>query len=75
MGKTEIVPGAVSSEGYLFNNSHKYAKLYDELYLLNKDRIKFKELPGYFANGSTGLYFIFTVDFPKQLIYNSDDWN
>ena len=41
---------------------------------LNKERIPYHEVPGYFAAGTTGIYFIITIDEPVNLAYNANDW-
>ena len=45
-----------------------------ELAYLDKSKISFYEVPGYFAAGTTGLYFIFSVDEPINLVYDEKNW-
>jgi len=45
------------------------------LTFLDKTRFPYKEVPGYWAIGTCGKYFIFTIDEPKSLIHNQDDWD
>jgi hypothetical protein len=47
----------------------------EELYFLDKNRIPYKEVPGYFASGTCGLYFIITIQEPVSLVHNSNDWD
>ena len=47
----------------------------DELAYLDKTRIPYHEVPGYFVAGTTGLYFIITIDEPVDLQYDNDDWD
>jgi len=46
-----------------------------ELAFLDKTKVSFYEVPGYFAAGTTGLYFIFSVDQPVDLVFNQANWN
>jgi hypothetical protein len=46
-----------------------------ELAYLDKTRIPYHELPGYFVAGTTGLYFIITIDEPVNLQFDGDDWD
>ena len=39
------------------------------------DDVPFFELPGFFAAGCAGIYFMFTIDMPVDLIHNADDWD
>ena len=45
-----------------------------DLYYWDKRRIPYHEVPGYFAAGTTGIYFIITIEEPIELCYNGDDW-
>lgn len=45
-----------------------------ELCYLDKKRIPYKELPGYFVFGTCGVYFFLTLDEPVELISNDDDF-
>ncbi len=45
-----------------------------ELYYLDKTKFPYKEVPGFFANGTCGFYFFVTIDEPTSLIHNPDDW-
>ena len=47
----------------------------EEMYYLNKDRIPYHEVSGYFAAGTTGVYFIITIEEPVNLCYDASDWN
>lgn len=47
----------------------------EEMYYLNKDRIPYHEVSGYFAAGTTGVYFIVTIEEPVNLCYDASDWN
>lgn len=46
----------------------------DGLMYLDKTRIPYHEVPGYFSVGTTGLYFIITITEPISLVYDADDW-
>ncbi len=46
-----------------------------ELSYLDKSRIPYHEVPGYFIAGTTGLYFVITVDEPVDLQYDNEDWD
>lgn len=46
-----------------------------ELAYLNKVRIPYHEVPGYFVAGTTGLYFIVTIDEPVDLQFDPSDWD
>ena len=46
----------------------------DGLTFLDKSRIPYHEVPGYFAAGTAGIYFIITIDEPTDLVYNGDEW-
>jgi len=43
--------------------------------VLDVERIQFYEVPPAFATGCSGLYFIFNVEIPVNLVYNGADWN
>ena len=45
-----------------------------ELHFLDKSRIPYHEMPGMFAAGTTGLYFIITIEEPVNLVYNAAEW-
>ena len=47
----------------------------EEMYYLNKDRIPYHEVSGYFAAGTAGVYFIVTIEEPVNLCYDASDWN
>lgn len=42
--------------------------------VLNMEQIRFFEVPPAFAFGTSGLYFIFTVENPVNLVYNAAEW-
>ncbi len=42
--------------------------------VLNMEQIRFYEVPPAFAFGSAGLYFIFTVENPVNLVYDAAEW-
>jgi hypothetical protein len=42
--------------------------------VLSAESIRFFEVPPAFAFGTAGLYFIFTVENPVNLVYNATDW-
>lgn len=46
----------------------------DELMYLDKSRFPYKEVPGYFAAGTCGIYFFVTIKEPTNLCENQDDW-
>lgn len=46
----------------------------EELMYLDKTRFPYKELPGYFASGTCGIYFFVTIKEPTNLCHNTDDW-
>lgn len=46
-----------------------------ELTYLDKTRIPYHEVPGYFSVGTTGLYFIITIDEPTELTFKPEDWD
>lgn len=43
--------------------------------VLSAENIRFFEVPPAFAFGSAGLYFIFTIENPVNLVYNATEWN
>lgn len=43
--------------------------------VLSAENIRFFEVPPAFAFGAAGLYFIFTVENPVNLVYNAEQWN
>lgn len=43
--------------------------------VLSAENIRFFEVPPAFAFGSAGLYFIFTVENPVNLVYDAAQWN
>ena len=47
----------------------------EEMYYLNKDRMPYHEVSGYFAAGTAGVYFIVTIEEPVNLCYDASDWN
>lgn len=46
-----------------------------ELAYLDKSRIPYHDVPGYFSVGTTGLYFILTLDEPIDLGFMDNDWD
>lgn len=46
-----------------------------ELLYLDKTRFPYKEVPGYFAAGTCGVYFFVTIKEPTNLVDNPNDWN
>jgi hypothetical protein len=46
----------------------------DDLTYLQKSRFPYHEVPGMFAAGTTGVYFILTLDEPVNLVYDGNDW-
>jgi hypothetical protein len=42
---------------------------------LQLDRMPYYEIPGYAYNGATGVYFMITVDTPKDLQYDVTEWS
>ena len=46
----------------------------DELMFLDKTRFPYHELPGMFVAGTTGIYFMLTLEEPVNLVYNSICW-
>lgn len=49
-------------------------RLENEMTYFDTSRIPFYELEGYAIAGCTGLYFMVTVDQPRNLCYNEDEW-
>ena len=43
--------------------------------VLNMEQIRFHEVPPAFAFGTSGLYFIFTVENPVNLVYDAAEWD
>lgn len=43
--------------------------------VLNMEQIRFFEVPPAFAFGCSGLYFIFTVENPVNLMYDAAEWD
>jgi len=43
--------------------------------VLNMENIRFYEVPPAFAFGCSGLYFIFTVENPVNLVYDAAEWD
>lgn len=48
--------------------------LESDLNYLQTDKVEFHEIPGFFAMGSTGIYFTFVVDNPVTLVYDESEW-
>ena len=48
--------------------------LANNMAFLHLDRMPYYEIPGYAFNGAGGLYFIITVDQPKDLQYDANEW-
>ncbi len=46
----------------------------DGLFLLDSSRIPYYEIPGYFANGCVGIYFMIYNDEPTNLAYVQSEW-
>ena len=46
----------------------------EELMYLDKQRMPDFEIDEYFANGSTGLYFMISFNEPTELIHDDNDW-
>jgi len=46
----------------------------DDLMYLDKTRFPYKEVPGYFAAGTCGIYFFVTVKEPTDLCDVANDW-
>lgn len=45
-----------------------------ELMYVDNTRIPYHEVPGQFAGGTTGLYFVISIDEPINLVYNAAEW-
>lgn len=43
--------------------------------IIDLENIKFHEVPPAFATGCSGLYFIFSVDNPVNLVFNAEEWD
>lgn len=43
--------------------------------VLDVEKIQFYEVPPAFATGCSGLYFIFNIENPVNLVYDGDEWN
>lgn len=52
----------------------KDSNLLPELSYLDKTKFPYKEVPGYFASGTCGIYFFVTIKEPTNLCDNADDW-
>ncbi|MDD4490395.1 MAG: hypothetical protein PHD30_07840 [Paludibacter sp.] len=50
------------------------SRLENDMVYLVTERIPYNEIPGYFANGCTGLFFIIPVNIPTNLCYDSEEW-
>ena len=46
----------------------------DELAYLDVRDVRYKELPGFFADGLTGLFFMITLREPTSLVYDAAEW-
>lgn len=44
------------------------------MYLDNK-QIPYHEVPGQFAGGTTGIYFVLTIEEPINLVYDATEWD
>jgi len=51
------------------------ADLANEMAYLAVDEIRSRELGGDFLNGTTGLYFMISMDEPLDLQYNGEEWD
>ena len=45
-----------------------------ELMFLDKSRFPYKEVPGYWAAGTCGIYFFITIKEPVSLVYDANDY-
>ena len=45
-----------------------------ELAYVDNSRIPYHEVPGQFAGGTAGLYFVIAIDEPISLVYNATEW-
>lgn len=52
----------------------KDSSLIDDLMFLDKTRFPYHEMPGMFAAGTTGIYFIMTLEEPLDLMFNALEW-
>lgn len=52
----------------------KDSMIIQEMIYLDKTRIPYHEVPGMFAAGTTGLYFIITINEPVNLVFDESDW-
>lgn len=52
----------------------KDSTILPELMFLDKVRFPYKEVPGYWAAGTCGIYFFITVKDPVSLIYDANDY-
>lgn len=52
----------------------KDSAILPELMFLDKSRFPYKEVPGYFASGTCGIYFFVTIKEPIDLCDKQDDW-
>lgn len=43
--------------------------------LVNLEQVRFYEVPPAFATGCSGLYFVFYLQEPVNLVYNAADWD
>lgn len=50
------------------------AHLANQMVYLSTERITFNELPGLFANNSTGLFFMIPLDLPIDLSWKEEEW-
>lgn len=46
----------------------------EDLMYLDKTRMSYKEVPGFFSVGTCGVYLIITIEEPVDLTINQDDW-
>ena len=51
------------------------AALANNMTYLQLERLPYYEIPGAAFNGATGVYFMITVDTPKNLQYDASEWN
>lgn len=45
-----------------------------DMMYVDKTRFPYREVPGYFAAGTCGIYFFITIEEPKNLCYDGDDY-
>lgn len=50
------------------------SRLENDMVYLVTDRISYNEIPGFFANGCTGIYFMIPVNLPVNLCYKPEEW-